>query len=433
MAGPNDFYVQPGNDLSQSLSGLSGTLGQMREEKARQAERQRLIDAEAEKEKRIQDRFLAAKAAAQAALQSGDPDKMAEVTLEFPEIGQGLRQAFGIVDEDKKQKAAGFIRELSTADPSMAEDIYRRRIEEITARGGDPKDTIRSFEAYKQNAGSELKNLQLMWAAADKPSYDAFSAERKADQQAQLAMQKEAAAERRFQQSEAAKNNRAAMRGGEAGQAPSAVREFQYYQQLKQENPEEAEAYGRAKGYISKQGEELSSHLQKRLSVATDDAIKADAEVGRFAALADEVDRSDLSGGVFGGSWSETLKDATGSQDAVTDLRRQFMGIRASKVVDNLPPGAASDPDVKLALSGFPSENANKQQISGFLRGLAKIEKVNAEFNNYKAEYLSENGTERGMLKSWKERGAQPEQSPGAAASQSSGVPTDIQDLLNKY
>jgi len=86
-----------------------------------------------------------------------------------------------------------------------------------------------------------------------------------------------------------------------------------------------------------------------------------------------------------------------------------------------------------LALSGFPSENANKQQISGFLRGLAKIEKVNAEFNNYKAEYLSENGTERGMLKSWKERGAQPEQSPGAAASQSSGVPTDIQDLLNKY
>jgi len=432
MASPADFYVQPGNDLSQSLSGLSGTLGQMREEKARQAERQRLIDAEAEKEKRIQERFTAAKAAAQSALQSGDPDKMAEVTLEFPEIGQGLSRAFGIVDAEKKAKASSFARELVT-NPQQADQIYQSRIEDIKARNGDPADTIRSYQAFKQNPQGELKNLQFMWAAMDKDSYGAFSAERKADQQAQLAMQKEAAAERRFQQSEAAKNNRAAMRGGEAGQAPSAVREFQYYQQLKQENPEEAEAYGRAKGYISKQGEELSSHLQKRLSVATDDAIKSDAEVGRFAALADEVDRSDLSGGVFGGSWSETLKDATGSQDAVTDLRRQFMGIRASKVVDNLPPGAASDPDVKLALSGFPSENANKQQISGFLRGLAKIEKVNAEFNNYKAEYLSENGTERGMLKSWKERGAQPEQSPGAAASQSSGVPTDIQDLLNKY
>lgn len=415
MASPADFYVQPGNDLSQSLSGLSGTLGQMREEKARQAERQRLIDAEAEKEKRIQDRFLAAKTAAQAALQSGDPGKMAEVTLEFPEIGQGLSRAFGIVDAEKKAKASSFARELVT-NPQQADQIYQSRIEDIKAQNGDPTDTIRSYQAFQQNPQGELKNLQFMWAAMDKDSYGAFSAERKAEQQAQLAMQKEAAAERRFQQSEAAKNNRAAMRGGEAGQSPSAVREFQYYQQLKQENPEEAEAYGRAKGYISKQGEELSSHLQKRLSVATDDAIKSDAEVGRFAALADEVDRSDLSGGVFGGSWSETLKDATGSQDAVTDLRRQFMGIRASKVVDNLPPGAASDPDVKLALSGFPSENANKQQISGFLRGLAKIEKVNAEFNNYKAEYLSENGTERGMLKSWKERGAQPVQSTGGPA-----------------
>ena len=414
MASPADFYVQPGNDLSQSLSGLSGTLGQMREEKARQAERQRLIDAETEKEKRIQERFTAAKTAAQAALQSGDPDKMAEVTLEFPEIGQGLRQAFGIVDDDKKQKAAGFIRELSTADPSMAEDIYRARIEEITKRGGDPRDTIRSLNAYKQNAGAELKNLQFMWAASDKPSYDAFSAERKAERQAQLAMQKEAAAERRFQQSEAAKNNRAAMRGSEAGQAPSAVREFQYYQQLKQENPEEAEAYGRAKGYISKEGTELSAHLQKRLSVATDEAVKAEAETGKYTALADEVDRSEISGGLIGGKWGEALKDVTGSQDAVTDLRRQYNGIKAAQVVANLPPGAASDTDIALALSGFPSENANKAQISGFLRGLAKLQKVNADFNNYKAEYLSENGSERGMLKTWKERGAQPEQSTGA-------------------
>lgn len=412
MASPADFYVQPGNDLSQSLAGLGNTLGQMRQERAREAEIQRRIDEEAAREQRIQERFMAAKSAAQSALQSGDPDKMAEVTLEFPEIGQGLSQAFGIVDAEKKQKAADFARNLVT-NPGQAEQLYQSRIEEIQSRGGNPVDTIRSFEAFKQNPDAELKNLQFMWAAMDKDSYGAFSAERKAEQDAQLAMKKEAAAERRFQQTEAAKDRRAAMRGGEIGQAPSAVREFKYYQQLKQENPEEAEAYGRAKGYISKEGAELSSHLQKRLSVATDEAVKAESETGKYTALADEVDRSEISGGLFGGKWGEALKDVTGSQDAVTDLRRQFNGIKASQVINNLPPGAASDTDIALALSGFPSENANKAQISGFLRGLAKLQKVNADFNNYKAEYISENGSERGMLKSWKERGAAP--SPSGA------------------
>ena len=210
MASPADFYVQPGNDLSQSLSGLSGTLGQMREEKARQAERQRLIDAEAEKEKRIQERFTAAKTAAQAALQSGDPGKMAEVTLEFPEIGQGLSQAFGIVDDEKKRKASGFARELVT-NPQQADQIYRSRIEEIQARGGNPADTIRSYEAFKQNPEGELKNLQFMWAAMDKDSYGAFSDERKMQQKALAEEAKIAREDARFAQSEAGKNSRAAM------------------------------------------------------------------------------------------------------------------------------------------------------------------------------------------------------------------------------
>jgi hypothetical protein len=210
MASPADFYVQPGNDLSQSLSGLSGTLGQMREEKARQAERQRLIDAEAEKEKRIQDRFLAAKTAAQAALQSGDPGKMAEVTLEFPEIGQGLSRAFGIVDAEKKAKASSFTRELVT-NPQQADQIYQSRIEDIKARNGDPTDTIRSYQAFQQNPQGELKNLQFMWAAMDKDSYGAFSDERKMQQKALAEEAKIAREDARFAQSEAGKNSRAAM------------------------------------------------------------------------------------------------------------------------------------------------------------------------------------------------------------------------------
>lgn len=421
MASPADFYVQPGNDLSQGLAGLSSTLGQMRQERAREAERQRIIDEEAAREQRIQERFMAAKSAAQSALQSGDPDKMAEVTLEFPEIGQGLSQAFGIVDAEKKQKAADFARNLVT-NPGQAEQLYQSRIEEIQSRGGNPVDTIRSFEAFKQNPDAELKNLQFMWAAMDKDSYGAFSAERKAEQKAQMEMAKEAAAERRFQQTEAAKDRRAAMRGGEIGQAPSAVREFQYYQQLKQENPEEAEAYGRAKGYISKEGEELSAHLQKRLSTSTDEGIKAERNAAEFLSLADQIQESELRGGFLGGTVGETIKDITGSQDAVTELKKRAQQVRASQVMANLPPGAASDPDVAMAKQPMPSDNASKEQWASWLRGVAKLEQYNAEFNNFKAEYISNEGNERDLLKEWKKRNAQPVQSSGAQA-QPAGAP----------
>lgn len=210
MASPSDFFVQPGNDLSQGLAGLSDTLGQMRQEKAREAERQRLIDEEAAREQRIQERFMAAKAAAQSALQSGDPDKMAEVTLEFPEIGQGLSQAFGIVDAEKKQKAAEFARALVT-NPGQADQIYQARIEEIQSRGGNPADTIRSYKAFQQSPEGELKNLQFMWAAMDKDSYGAFSDERKMQQKALAEEAKIAREDARFAQSEAGKNSRAAM------------------------------------------------------------------------------------------------------------------------------------------------------------------------------------------------------------------------------
>jgi hypothetical protein len=58
-----------------------------------------------------------------------------------------------------------------------------------------------------------------------------------------------------------------------------------------------------------------------------------------------------------------------------------------------------------MAISGFPSEKANGEQISSFLRGMAKLEGIKADYANFKAEYISGNGSERGMLQEWKSQG----------------------------
>ena len=165
----------------------------------------------------------------------------------------------------------------------------------------------------------------------------------------------------------------------------------------------------------------LSSFAEKTLNESQTKAIESGNNAARFEVLANDFEKADVGGGIFSGKWGETLKDITGTQDAVTNLRKRYMGIRASQVVKNLPPGSASDVDIALALSGFPSENANGKQIASFMRGIAKLEKFNESFNRFKAQYISENKNTSGMLAAWDEQQA----SMAVDESPSSEITTD--------
>ena len=211
--------------------------------------------------------------------------------------------------------------------------------------------------------------------------------------------------------------------GGAEGTA--GIKDFQYYQELKESDPESAKQFGMERGFVTKEGRELSGHLQKRLSVASDSAISSESNVGQYNSLADQISEADISGGLFGGSWGEAIKDITGSQDAKTELRKKYNAIRGLNVVKNLPPGSASDVDVKLALSGFPTDNATGKHIASFLRGLAKIEQASANLNNFKAEYISEHGTERNMLSEWKKSNEASAKEDSAAVTWAKKNPSD--------
>lgn len=195
---------------------------------------------------------------------------------------------------------------------------------------------------------------------------------------------------------------------GREAMPTTAERDWETYQKLKRENPEEARQYGQAAGFVSKEGRELSVAMQKRLSQATDEAAKSSANIAKYNDLADQVEQANIEGG-WAGRAGEFLKEVTGQQDFKSELRKDYFAIRGSQVVNNLPPGAASDTDIALALAGFPTENASGKQISSFLRGLSKLAKYEQRYNEFKANYISENGTERGMLSAWKDEDVQME------------------------
>lgn len=146
----------------------------------------------------------------------------------------------------------------------------------------------------------------------------------------------------------------------------------------------------------------LKPTMQKILDTSQTTAFESQKTANSFDLLTRDFDKLGFGGGVKS-SISEFLKDTLGTPDDVSALRRKFRGIRASQATKNLPPGAASDKDIELALSGFPPDNAPARSISSFLKGASKIAKIDQAFNEYKAEYISDNKSTAGLIKSWKE------------------------------
>ena len=165
---------------------------------------------------------------------------------------------------------------------------------------------------------------------------------------------------------------------------------FQTYTRLLDENkPEQARKFGVSAGIIN---ENLSASLQKDYIATGRSARESSANALRYSELANQIQQvGDQFGAGTAGGWEEGYKNIVGSQDAVSDLKTRYRSVRASAAMDNLPPGAASDADVALALGGVPNENANAETVIRFLSGLAKLEREVNRYQQAKLAYIDKN------------------------------------------
>lgn len=207
-------------------------------------------------------------------------------------------------------------------------------------------------------------------------------------------------------------------------QPPAAVAEWELYSKLP---PDKRALYDAMKrgtpGY--------SSATEKQIYGASDAYVDENAAAESYFDLAQRYEQAQgklMSG--TAGTMAEWLKEQTGNQDEFTLLRKDWSKVKASEVVKNLPPGAASDSDIALALEGFLPTNADPKSVASFLRGVAKMRKLNAEYNAFKADYLSETKNPGGLRKAWAERAASiGVGGPTTSSSQSGGLqPGAVED-----
>jgi hypothetical protein len=150
--------------------------------------------------------------------------------------------------------------------------------------------------------------------------------------------------------------------------------------------------------------EKLSS-IQKNVNELPTDARKLINESAVAAAASkqsadqynDLAKRLDAEGGGYGAFTSarDYFNKTFGTQNALTELRSEYVRVRQSAAIKALPPGVATDKDIQLALKGIPPENANAKTMANFLRGMGKLQDIEASVANAKTDWLSNN---KGLL-----------------------------------
>lgn len=130
---------------------------------------------------------------------------------------------------------------------------------------------------------------------------------------------------------------------------------------------------------------------------------EAGARASRLLGLADDYARVKPTGGIFGSAYSAWTK-TFGTQGEVDRIKTQFQAIVNTDIINNLPPGVASDKDIEMAKSGYMNPKWNAEEIEMFLRGQAKLAAYAAEREDAKATWIENNaGSLAGFNTFWRE------------------------------
>jgi hypothetical protein len=158
---------------------------------------------------------------------------------------------------------------------------------------------------------------------------------------------------------------------------------------------------GLRKQVEQRQQTKLSAPAEKALIEAQDSVVSAQRASNEYNLLSQDYQRLVDSAGLEA-TVSENFKKMLGTQDDVTEFRRRFNKVRLSEGLKNLPPGPATDRDVKEAFKGVPAENASSEQVASFLRGAARLARFEAAYNQFKADHISNTGSVRHLNREWR-------------------------------
>lgn len=327
----------------------------------------------------------------------GDARVWAEMTAKYPDMRQAFKQAWELNSQDQRDAEFGAGTQVYSALRQDRPDVAIRTIDEnIEALRNSGRDT-KSLESIRSQiqrdpksatgyVGLVLSSLEPeKWKTVIETDISAGKAPYEIQKAGAEATQADVEArdtpERLYLSN---LNTAAGIRNIDSQIAERSNRLNLDRDRLQSDTEAKLYELGQKQG-------QLDGDAKKLVNDSVIGSVASDQAASRALDLAERLKKE---GGGYGvaSTAGEWLKRATGQQDALSSLRKEYIRLRNAQAIKDLPPGVATDKDVSLALEGFPDPSADAGTISSFLRGVAKMNQVAAVSENAKAEWVNSVG-----------------------------------------
>ncbi|EHP8104418.1 phage DNA ejection protein [Escherichia coli] len=364
----NDIERSGSNNVGlTALQGLSGIAGVFQQEK------------QAQRQKEFQQAYANAYA-------SGDRGALRQLATQYPDQIESVRKGMGFIDEDQRNSigtlAAGA--RLASSSPEAMQSWLQNNAKELTRVGVDPNNVAQMYQQNPSGFGEFVDHLGM---AALGP-IDYFNVQ---DKMAGREIDRGKLAEtiRSNQAGEALQvrgqnlSYQSAMTGHNIAAQRLALdqQEFGFKMQQAQEKAQQ----------LISEAPKLSVNMEKGIETAVNNATASSNSADSMSALAQQFRAEKPTTGLFGNAQNMFAK-LTGSDTTLRDLRIRQNALVNSQVLKFLPPGPATDKDVEIVRQGAPTDMDNPETVARWLDAMANLERRNAQFNEFKAEWMSANG-----------------------------------------
>ena len=282
-----------------------------------------------------------------AAIQSGDRQQVRDLMTKYPGQLEKIQSGMKWADEDQRNSigtlAAGA--RLASSSPEAMQSWLQNNAKELTRVGVDPNNVAQMYQQNPSGFGEFVDHLGM---AALGP-IDYFNVQ---DKMAGREIDRGRLAE--------------TIRSNQAGEALQARGQNLSYQSA-------MTGHNIAAQRLALDQQEFGFKMQQ-----------AQEKAQQFRAEKPTT-------GLFGNAQNMFAK-LTGSDTTLRDLRIRQNALVNSPVLKFLPPGPATDKDVEIVRQGAPTDMDNPETVARWLDAMANLERRNAQFNEFKAEWMSANG-----------------------------------------
>lgn len=331
----------------------------------------------------------------QAAAQSRSPQAFAQLALKYPEQREAFKQSWDTLSKDQQDSdfraAAEAVNAFNAGRPEIAQQRLDEQIKAAENSGQDSSNLRMIRDAFGQNKDFVMGALGTALYHIDPERADKML---KGQEQIQMMP-----SNIRKGRAEALKAQIEAQNLPTKLELDNTLTRMQS-QNLQSQITERADRLNLDRDRLMSETQMKLQELYSNATKLGDDGKKVinDAVVnattstemaGQMNDLANRVDALGSGGWGRFANVAEWWANATGSQDAWTQMRQDYIRIRNSAAMKSLPPGPATDKDIEMVLRPFPSETADTKTIASFLRGMAKMQQRNAVLDNAKAEWVA--------------------------------------------